>query len=94
MKRMTMQDRRELAVRWEAGEGAVQIAVTMGYSPSAIYVELKRGATGRLNRLSRPEYDPERGQAVYQENLRKRGRRRKKEEEIYAEQQESGGRGQ
>ena len=37
--------------------------------------ELTRGRTGELDLNSRPKYDPERGQAVYQANLRKRGSR-------------------
>ncbi len=72
---LTLQDRRVLAERWAAGDGAVNIAVELGFSPAAIYQELKRGDTGELDQNKRPKYDPEKGQAVYQANLRNRGRR-------------------
>ena len=49
--------------------------------PASVYKELQRGYTGRLNELSRPEYDPARGQAEYQRRLRNRGRRRRIKEE-------------
>ena len=71
-----MQDRRVLARRWEAGDGAVEIAVDLGFSPAAIYSELKRGDTGELDQNKRPKYDPDKGQEVYQKNLRSRGRRK------------------
>ena len=70
-----MRDRQVLAQRWEAGDGAVNIAVELGFSPAAIYQELKRGSTGELDQNKRLKYDPEKGQAVYQANLRNRGRR-------------------
>lgn len=72
---LTMRDRQVLAQRWEAGDGAVNIAVELGFSPAAIYQELKRGSTGELDQNKRMKYDPEKGQAVYQANLRNRGRR-------------------
>lgn len=33
---LTMRDRRVLAERWAAGDGAVNIAVELGFSPAAI----------------------------------------------------------
>jgi len=72
---MTLQDRKAMAERWAAGESAVVIAVGLGFSPATIYAELKRGDTGELDENKRPRYDPEVGQAVYQERLRNRGRR-------------------
>ena len=83
-RKTTLQDRHVLAKRWAAGDNAVQIAVDLGFSPDTIYKELRRGYTGKLNRLSRPAYDPEMGQAVYQANLRNRGRRKKKEDDLHA----------
>lgn len=75
-KTLSLQDRRVIARRWRNGDQAVVIAVGLGFSPAAIYAELKRGYTGQLDENMRPEYDPMQGQRVYQENLRKRGRRR------------------
>ena len=43
------------------------------YKRQTVYKELKRGYTGELNELSRPAYDPVRGQAEYQRRLRNRG---------------------
>ena len=56
---LTLRDRRVLAERWAAGDGAVNIAVELGFSPAAIYQELKRGDTGELDQNKRPKYDPE-----------------------------------
>ena len=61
-----------LVRHWAAGDNAVQIAVDLGFSPDTIYKGLRRGCTGKLDRLSRPAYDPEMGQAVYQANPRNR----------------------
>lgn len=74
-KALTLQDRKVLAERWSNGDSAVVIAVEMGFSPSAIYAELRRGDTGELDENKRPRYDPELGQTVYQQNLRSRGNR-------------------
>ena len=52
---LTMRDRRVLAERWAAGDGAVNIAVELGFSPAAIYQELKRGDTGELDQNRRPK---------------------------------------
>ena len=72
---LTLNDRKVIAKRWADGESAVSIAKGLGRSPGTIYAELTRGHTGELDLNSRPKYDPERGQAVYQANLRKRGSR-------------------
>lgn len=47
----------------------MSIAKGLGRSLGTIYAELTRGYTGELDLNSRPKYDPERGQAVYQANL-------------------------
>lgn len=62
-------DRKVIAKRWAGGENAVSIAKGMDRPPGTIYAELTRGYTGELDLNSRPKYDPERGQAVYQANL-------------------------
>lgn len=72
---LTLKERKVIAKRWADGDSAVSIAKGLGRSPGTIYAELTRGHTGKLDRNSRPQYDPERGQAVYQANLRKRGNR-------------------
>jgi len=78
---LTRKDREIIAKRWEKGDSAADIAKGLGFATGTIYAELTRGSTGELDLNSRPRYDPARGQAVYQANLRKRGnreRRRKK----------------
>ena len=72
---VTLPDRKVLAKLWAEGESPVEIAVKLGFSPSTIYSELKRGSTGELDQNQRPAYDPTLGQQVYQSNLRNRGRR-------------------
>ena len=76
-KYMTMEDRKVLSEMWAAGERVATIAVELGVCPDTVYKELKRGYTGELNELSRPAYDPVRGQAEYQRRLRNRGRWRR-----------------
>lgn len=72
---LTLNDRKVIAKRWADGNSAVSIAKGPGCAPGTICAELTRGHTGELDLNSRPKYDPERGQAVYQANLRKRGSR-------------------
>ena len=72
---LTLNDRKVIAKRWADGDSAVSIAKGLGCAPGTIYAELTQGHTGELDLNSRPKYDPERGQAVYQANLRKRGSR-------------------
>ncbi len=81
LKGLTMQERKILADKWRDGQSAVEIAVELGRSPAAIYTELKRGDTGELDANKRPKYDPERGQEVYQVNMRNKGRRKAAVEE-------------
>ena len=77
----------ELLVSWAAGpaagERAAVTAVKLGVCPDTVYKELKRGYTGELNELSRPAYDPVRGQAEYQRRLRNRGHWRRNKEELH-----------
>lgn len=72
---LTLNERKVIAKRWADGESAVSIAKGLSRSPGTIYAELTRGHTGELDLNSRPTYDPELGQAIYQANLRKRGNR-------------------
>ena len=88
-KTLTMEDRKVLAEMWAAGERAAVIAVKMGVCPDTVYKELKRGYTGTLNELSRPAYDPARGQAEYQRRLRNRGRWRRDKEEHHGAEAET-----
>ena len=71
-RKTPLQDRHVLPRHWAAGDNAVQIAMDMGFSPDTIYKGLRHGCTGKLDRLGRPAYDLEMGQAVYQANLRNR----------------------
>ncbi len=78
-KSLSNDNRIMIAQRWAAGKSPCEIAAELGFSQATIYTELKRGRTGRLDKNKRFEYDPEIGLTVYQENLRKRGRKRKEE---------------
>ena len=80
-KTLTMEDRKVLAEMWAA--------VKLGVCPDTVYKELKRGYTGTLNELSRPAYDPARGQAEYQRRLRNRGRWRRDKEEHHGAEAET-----
>ena len=75
---LTLNERKVIAKRWADGDSAAAIAEGLGFAPGTIYAELARGHTGELDMNSRPKYDPDRGQAVYQANLRKRGNRKRR----------------
>lgn len=83
------EDRKVLAGNVAAGERAAVIADKLGVCPDTVYKELKRGYTGTLNELSRPAYDPARGQAEYQRRLRNRGRWRRDKEEHHGAEAET-----
>lgn len=72
---LSLADRNILAERWAAGENVTTIAMSMGFSPAALYKELERGRTDELLENKRLRYDPELGQTIYQASLRNRGRR-------------------
>ena len=62
---------------------------TLTMEDRKVLAEMKRGYTGTLNELSRPAYDPARGQAEYQRRLRNRGRWRRDKEEHHGAEAET-----
>ena len=56
------------------------ISDEVGVALRTLYVELKRGATGKLDQNQRPAYDPVLAQRTYQENIRRRGSGPKRKE--------------
>ena len=84
---MTLEDRRKIELMWRRNDSTVKIAAALEISQCTVYTELKRGqetdGVGNvvLDENFRPAYSAERGQAVYQRNLRNRGRRPKRETE-------------
>ena len=87
MKMLTLEDRKELERLWSENVPPVKVAAALDISLCTVYTELKRGQTTDgegepvLDKNFRPAYSAERGQAVYQRNLRNRGRRPKRETE-------------
>ena len=84
---MTLEDRRTIELMWRRNDSTVKIAAALEISQCTVYTELKRGQETDgvgdvvLDENFRPAYSAERGQAVYQRNLRNRGRRPKRETE-------------
>ena len=84
---MTLEDRRKIELMTRRNASTVKIAAALEISQCTVYTELKRGqetdGVGNvvLDENFRPAYSAERGQAVYQRNLRNRGRRPKRETE-------------
>ena len=81
MRTLTLEDRRVIERMWTDNYKPVQIAARLGISQCTVYMELKRGQewdeqTGEkvMDKNFRPMYSAERGEAVYQRNLRNRGR--------------------
>ncbi len=81
---MTLDDRRKIELMWGENASPVKIAAELGISQCTVYTELKRGQETDdgggvvLDENFRPAYSAERGQTVYQRNLRNRGRRPKR----------------
>ena len=61
-KHMTQDDRKVLEARYNAGQSVAGIASAMGFSFSAIYKELKRGDTGKMDTNGRAGYSAVLGQ--------------------------------
>lgn len=74
---LRLEDRKIIKEMYDAEVPVKEIAATVGKHFSSIYDELKRGETGRLDRNSRKEYDPDLAQRRTQEALRRRGNRKK-----------------
>ena len=81
MKMLTLEDRKELERMWSENAAPVKVAATLDISLCTVYAELKRGqaidSEGEvvLDKNFRPAYSAERGETMYQRNLRNRGRR-------------------
>jgi len=86
VRTLTLEDRRIIEKMWANNLKPVQIAAALGIIQCAVYTELKRGQelneqTGEeiLDMNFRSAYHTEWGEAVYQRNLRNRGRRPKRQ---------------
>ena len=81
---MTLEDRRKIELMWRRNDSTVKIAAALEISQCTVYTELKLGQETDeeggvvLDENFRPAYSAERGQTVYQRNLRNRGRRPKR----------------
>ena len=87
MRTLTLEDRRKIELMWRRNASPVKIAAELKISQCTVYTELKRGQETDdgggvvLDKNFRPAYSAERGQTVYQRNLRNRGRRPKRDVE-------------
>lgn len=61
-KHMTLEERKVLEARYNAGQSVPGIANAMGFSFSTIYKELKRGDTGKMDQNGRAGYSAVLGQ--------------------------------
>ena len=79
-KTLTKTDREALQRGWRRGDSTMEIAYQLGVSMTTVYAELRRGMTDEYYPDSdRHVYDPEKGEAVYWENISKRGNRTPRE---------------
>ena len=72
-KSITFDQRKKIASLYEKGMSISDISDEADVALRTLYVELKRGATGKLDQNQRPAYDPVLAQRTYQENIRRRG---------------------
>lgn len=61
-KHMTLEDRKQLEARYNAGQSVAGIARELCFDCSTIYKELKRGDTGQMDKNGRAGYSAELGQ--------------------------------
>ena len=73
-------NRKKIAALYAKGMSISDISDEVGVALRTLYVELKRGATGKLDQNQRPAYDPVLAQRTYQENIRRRGSGPKRKE--------------
>lgn len=71
---ITFSDRKQIAAWYQNGDRPADIAARLGVSVKTIYLELKRGETGELDRNQRRAYSPVIAQQMVQENFQRRGR--------------------
>lgn len=85
MKKLTMENRKDIEKMWGEGASPVEIAAGVGICQATVYIELQRGRVydedGKeiMDDNFRPKYSAEQGQTVYLANMRRRGRRPKAE---------------
>ncbi|MBR3429004.1 MAG: helix-turn-helix domain-containing protein [Clostridia bacterium] len=80
IKQITPEARVIIQRRWHAGDNAKDIAEELGIPLTTIYAELRRGRTGKLSELGRPEYDPETARINYYKAMSRKGPRKTKTE--------------
>ena len=77
---LTKQDRERIREGWERGDSTMEIAYSVGISLTTLYAELRRGTADEYYPgTDRLIYDPERAEAVFHENIKKRGNRTPRE---------------
>lgn len=75
LRYLTMEDRKTIKEMWDADEKVEVITVRLGFAPSVIYSDLKRGYTGELNEKYRKAYDPELAEKKFRMSIARRGPR-------------------
>ncbi len=81
MRTLALGDCRKIELMWRYSASPVKIAAELEISQCTVYTELKRGQETDgvgdvvLDENFRPAYSAERGETMYQRNLRNRGHR-------------------
>ena len=76
MRELSRANRDRISEMWRAGHSVREISYELRFAAETIYAELRRGATGDFYpNTYRPAYDPDIGERVYLENIRRKGNR-------------------
>lgn len=73
---LTREEREVILQGWKRGDSSMDIAYRLGISQATVYAELRRGKTEDYDPvMMRFGYDPDKGEQVYMDNIKKRGNR-------------------
>lgn len=72
---LTFEDRKKIEAWYKLGDRPIDIAGRLAVHHTTVYKELKRGATGKLDKNQREGYSAELAERRLRENFKRRGKK-------------------